>query len=128
MGKNTFLAPIQMRRSYKREYVDVFYGADLEGLCALCSLSENIETYQGRIPPEFVPIAGNGFGDQFCLVVRDSECGKVYLWDHEDERTQETYSWQYGEGKTAPNEWLYGNVYLVASSLEDFLTRLEPAE
>jgi hypothetical protein len=105
------------------EPFDVFYGAEKEGEY---SLWNNITLYQGRIPGRLIPIGDNMFGDQICLGIRGTEREKVYFWDHEDERDEQDYRDIHGQGKEVPLKWLFGNVYLVANSLEDFLTQLTP--
>ncbi len=48
-----------------------------------------------------------------CLGIKGKRRGKVYFWDHEDEFDDN------GEGRQD-----YGNVYLLANSLDEFLNKL----
>lgn len=38
-----------------------------------------------RIPPDFIPIASDPFGNQICIAIGGPEYGKIYFWDHEFE-------------------------------------------
>ena len=99
------------------------YGADCEEFRAVLARTQFYRS-QGRIPEELIPIGDNMFGDQVCLAVLGEHRGKVFFWDHDDERDEADYWQEHGQGKTVPREFLYGNVYLVADSFMDFLARL----
>jgi hypothetical protein len=66
--------------------------------------------YDGRLPGNFLAIAGAGGGNLICLSLND---GSVYFWDHENEAS---------EGEEAD----YSNVTKLASSFGEFIQRLEP--
>lgn len=36
-----------------------------------------------RIPPEYLPVGIDSFGNFVCLLVAGASAGKVYFWDHE---------------------------------------------
>lgn len=69
------------------------------------NLDWNLRTYRGRMPSELLPIAGDELGNGICLAVAGTNAGCVYFWDHDDEHSPPTY----------------GNLYLIASSFEEFL-------
>jgi hypothetical protein len=117
--------PIKVRGSYAFEVVDKLYGSKNE---EMYRLAEEIRRYKGRLPCELIPIGENAYGDQFCLGINGMERGKVYMWNHEDERTDEDYWDIYGTDKPIPREWRYGNVTLVANSFGDFFSRLDKSE
>jgi hypothetical protein len=66
-----------------------------------------------RLPPGIIPIATESCGNLVCLGITGKRRGKIYFWDHEDEFDE------HGEGRQD-----YGNVYLVADSLDKFLDKL----
>jgi cell wall assembly regulator SMI1 len=65
----------------------------------------NYKTFRGRMPREFLPIAGDGSGNEICLSLKGTNKGAVYFWDHDEEHSPPTYE----------------NVYLVAETFEGFL-------
>lgn len=99
------------------------YGGQTEGINGIIT---QIQIYhgQGRIPQDLVPIGDNLFGDHVCICIKGKDCGKVFFWDHEDERSEQDYWDLHGPKTPVPREFLYGNIYLVASSFDDFLRRL----
>jgi hypothetical protein len=100
-----------------------FYGAECEGFDGLLA---SIKLYrdQKRIPLDLIPIGANMFGDQMCLAIGGKDRERVFFWDHEDERSELDYWELHGPNASVPREFLYGNVYLVATSFDDFLARL----
>lgn len=68
----------------------------------------NYRTYKGRIPREFLPVAGDGSGNLICLSFEGANNGAVYFWDHDEEHSPPTY----------------GNVYLIAETFEKFLNSI----
>ncbi|MBN1312390.1 MAG: SMI1/KNR4 family protein [Anaerolineae bacterium] len=64
--------------------------------------------FKGRVPEECLSIGCDPGGNQICLVISGTEQGKIYFWDHEEEADE-------GEEPT------YGNMYLIADSLNDLL-------
>jgi hypothetical protein len=87
------------------------------------SLASHIERYKARMPDTIIPIGDEGGGNQICLGIRGNERGKVYYWDHENEWCEEGYREHFR--RPMPPEVKFQNVYLVAESFEDFITRLE---
>ena len=69
------------------------------------NLDWNISMYRGRMPRELLPIAGDELGNKICLAVSGTNAGCVYFWDHDHEHLPPTYA----------------NLYLIASSFEEFL-------
>ncbi|MDJ1466975.1 ankyrin repeat domain-containing protein [Xanthocytophaga flava] len=53
--------------------VDEYY-LDLEG---------HYRMFEDRISDKMIPIAGDSFGNQFCLSIQKKTWGKVYFWYHE---------------------------------------------
>ncbi len=114
--------PIQNRKGHIHEIIDKFYGSKNE---RLYRLADEIMLFKDRIPAELMPIGENAFGDQFCLGIKGQERGKVYIWDHEDGRTEQDYLDIYGAKKAVPREWRFGNISLVAESFSEFFSKLE---
>lgn len=75
------------------------------------NLLDYVKAYEGRLPPELLPIAHDAFGNLICLAVRGLEHGGVYFWDHECEA---------GRGEP-PN---YDNVTWIAESFDAFLASM----
>ncbi|HYO72094.1 MAG TPA: SMI1/KNR4 family protein [Archangium sp.] len=75
------------------------------------NLLDYVRAYEGRLPPELLPIAHDAFGNLICLAVRGSQHGGVYFWDHE---------WEAGRGEPPS----YDNVTCIAESFEAFLASM----
>jgi hypothetical protein len=76
-------------------------------------LKQQYLDFQNRIPKEMVAIGHDGFGNQILLGVSESQRGKVFFWDHEDEGFDES-----------PDD--YHNTILIANSFDEFVERLGP--
>ena len=63
--------------------VSAFYG--LHAGEAWASLAWHMDIFEGRIPPDGLPIAGDSGGNQYVLIVRGARRGQVFFWDHEGE-------------------------------------------
>ncbi|WP_052518428.1 SMI1/KNR4 family protein [Archangium violaceum] len=100
--------PDAFQMSGRWEMVDRFLGIH-EG--EHDNLLDYVNAYQGRLPPELLPIAHDAFGNLICLAVRGGEYGGVYFWDHE---------WEAGSG--GPSN--YDNVTCIAESFEAFLASM----
>lgn len=87
---------------------DTFYGDDPEGHDDLLEMRE---TYKGHIPPELLPVAGDGMGGQICLGISGDGFGQVFFWDDKDEPDDGAHSWD--------------NIYLVAEDFATFIEHLE---
>jgi len=71
-------------------------------------------TYGGRVPASTLPIGAAPGGNQICLVLTGPRTGAVFFWNHDDERQI-----------TGEDEHDFGNMYLIANSLPDFIQSLE---
>jgi SMI1-KNR4 cell-wall len=90
--------------------VEVFYGV-MPG--DAYDLESYYKTFEGRIPRNLMPIAGDQMGGQICLSISGEDKGSVYFWDNQFEKNVE-------EGK----EPGYSNVYLLAESFDGFINSL----
>ena len=88
--------------------INVFYGFT-ERYDDLIKL---VDTYRGRIPKGYIPIAEYPGGDEICLCLKKRNYGKIYHWVHDYD-------------PDSPYETK--DMFLVADSIEDFLDRLYPA-
>lgn len=75
------------------------------------NLVDYAKRFQGRVPPELLPIARDPGGNLICLAITGANKGKVYLWDHEEEVEE-------GE---IPG---YDNIYLITDSFDSLLNSL----
>ena len=73
------------------------------------------ERYSERIASSFLPIAETPGGNQLCLGLTKPHRGRVFLWDHEDER----------DVSGRPD---LGNMSLAARSFSEFIAALEVRE
>ncbi|WP_412538613.1 SMI1/KNR4 family protein [Longispora sp. K20-0274] len=78
------------------------------------SIWAKIETYEGRVPAWLLPVAGDAFGNLFCLSLRDTDHGSVWFWDHEGEPEDDD---------DAPTE---DNLTFKAKTWQEFLDSLRP--
>ena len=81
------------------------------------SVSHMLDRYRDRMPDGVIPIGEAPFGNIIVLGTKGDVAGKVFFWDHEDEREI-----------TGDKQLDYGNMYLIAESLENFLNRLQPGD
>lgn len=79
------------------------------------NLPKYLETYRGRIPSNFFPVAHDPGGNLICISVAGADRGRVYFWDHERE----------SEDGALPD---YSNVILIAGSFDEFLRDLQEEE
>ena len=61
-----------------------------------------------RLPENLVPMARDPFGNLICMSFSGTDKGAIYFWDHEKETRKADYR----------------NCYLIAKSLEEFLSSL----
>jgi hypothetical protein len=128
----TQLLPKHISKSGK-DYLDVFYGKAIGDRKHL-DLLHQIGTYRGRMPRTLLPIANNGGGNQFCIVVKGKEYGQIVYWDHNHEFDEEDYLEDLGidlddldeaDLPPIPPEAWFQNVYPVAAAFDDLFSRLE---
>jgi hypothetical protein len=89
-------SPLDGKDGYQS--LDILYGLG----SGRDSIERYAATYEGEVPPSFVPIGGAPGGNQICM---DSQ-GAIYLWDHESNRDE--------------------GFWRIAASMDAFLDRLEP--
>jgi hypothetical protein len=70
--------------------IQYFYG--LHGGKDWASLQSNVDVYSGRLVRKALPIANDSCGNLFLLLVGGFKRGRVYFWDHEQERERPTYA------------------------------------
>lgn len=98
----------------ERGLISVFFGImpnDCYGLL------ENYQTYLGRMPFHFLPIATDPGSNIICLSLDKKDKNAVYFWDHNEEEMVE-------EGQN----FSYSNIYLLARSFNEFINSLEILE
>ncbi|NWJ48686.1 MAG: SMI1/KNR4 family protein [Chloroflexi bacterium] len=76
---------------------------------------ENMHTFKGRIPTNFLTIGEDPGGNIICISFRGPDAGKVYYWDHEGELDKSSMD-------------SYENVYFIADSFEEFINSLTAEE
>ena len=128
---------------------DVFYGfTDRQ---SSRDVREAYDAYQGRMPPNLLPIGSDPGGNQVCISLSGDDRGFVYFWDHEHKELggierldemckqleeagldtkrlgidQAVYEWEKRHEDTLKKPPGYSNVYLIARSFADFIQELE---
>lgn len=76
--------PIETSPWATKEGTQVFEG--FYGLSSENNLFDQIESYLNRMPDCMIPIGESPGGNLICIGVKESFMGKVYFWDHENER------------------------------------------
>ena len=94
---------------FKGSQIAYFYGSDKGSY----SISWAYSTYPERIPDFCLPIASDGFGNQFILSLQENSRGSIYFWDHENEWDAEDYEDE-NDGEKMPEKVNWQNMYLVA--------------
>lgn len=103
-------------------HVAIFYGTR-SNIDDAYSLARRIEFFRGRLPLNLIPIADTGGGNQILLGIKGRELGEVFYWDQSNEQLdEEDYLEDFGVPR--PDEAMFQNVHLIASSFSDFLSRL----
>lgn len=46
-------------------------------------LLTNIRVHKHRIPPDYISIASDPFGNEICIAISGQNYGKIFFWDHE---------------------------------------------
>lgn len=98
-----------------RGFVDLFYGAAAQ---QPNDLSGMFERYRPRMPERFLPIGGDGGGDQIAMIVGGDESGTIYYWNHHAEWDEEDYL---EDGLPIPANLKWQNVTTIAPSFDSFL-------
>jgi cell wall assembly regulator SMI1 len=82
-GGRPFPAHFVLSRGGASQWTKIhfFFGVDDDTLS--CDLLWNYNAYKNRLPAGVIPIAGDEFGNRFCLDLRVSRDGPVLFWDHE---------------------------------------------
>lgn len=75
--------PNTIKRTYYF-HLEEFFSAGDNGACDM-SLLDVVAEYEGRIPPEFIPVLRDKAGNVFCLGIKGDHQGEVYAWDQEFE-------------------------------------------
>lgn len=102
-------APNYIRSTYYFALSELFGAGDLGPTER--SLLGMYQTYEGRVPPEFLPILGDANGNLFCLGVAGDQRGEVWAWDQE------------GEVLNGPPSLT--NMHILAPTFDDFLGELK---
>ncbi|EEF59739.1 SMI1/KNR4 family protein [Pedosphaera parvula] len=89
---------------------------EVQRFYSVAMILEDLKTYAGRVPKNFLPFADTLEGDLFCLNLDERQSG-VYFWDHE--REEEAYILVDKVPDPAQT-----NIYPVAPSLETFVDTL----
>lgn len=77
-------------------------------------LEEHYENYDGRIPPDLLPIARDAGGNAICLGISGERRGQVFFWDHSEE-----------EEPDEQGNFTYYNVAFIAPSFAAFFADLK---
>ncbi|MBK9202300.1 MAG: SMI1/KNR4 family protein [Candidatus Obscuribacter sp.] len=81
------------------------------GFGSFYDVLEELETYGGRLPKRFFPIAAESGGNLLCISLSGEDSGNIYFWDHELEA-------ELSKGQTPDS---VNNTTLVADSFSEFL-------
>lgn len=81
------------------------------GFGSFYNVLEELETYNGRLPKRFFPVAAEAGGNLLCISLSGEDAGSIYFWDHELEA-------DLSQGQTPDS---VSNTILVADSFSEFL-------
>ncbi|WP_249595689.1 SMI1/KNR4 family protein [Peribacillus frigoritolerans] len=95
-----------------------FYGLSNEN-----NLFVQIEGYLNRMPDWMIPIGESPGGNLICIGVKESFMGKVYFWDHENERESKIMVGIEVASDEIISYW--ENIHLVSETFLGFLSGLE---
>lgn len=101
-------APNWIRSTYYFALGELFMAGE-QGPCER-TLQEVYEAYNGRVPPEFLPILSDQNGNLFCLGINGEHRGEVWAWDQEFEVSSGPPS--------------LTNMHLLAKTFDEFSTEL----
>lgn len=95
-----------------------FYGVSSEN-----NLSDQIKGYLNRMPDCMIPIGESPGGNIICIGVKESVIGKVYFWNHENEREAKIMAGIEVASDDINSYWK--NIHLVSESFLGFLSGLK---
>ena len=75
------------------------------------NLEGTSKIFRGRIPPDYLAIATDPFGNKILLRIATRNPGKIYFWDHEKEEDEDMPTLR--------------NMSLIANSFTEFVEGLE---
>ncbi|PCD06313.1 hypothetical protein CMV16_19260 [Peribacillus simplex] len=113
--------PIETSPWTTKEGTQVFEG--FYGISSENNLSDQIKGYLNRMPDCMIPIGESPGGNVICIGVRGSYIGKVYFWNHENEREAKIMAGIDVASDDINSYW--ENIHLVSESFLGFLSGLE---
>ncbi|MGE7767278.1 SMI1/KNR4 family protein [Peribacillus sp. NPDC096540] len=113
--------PIETSPWTSKEGTQVFEG--FYGLAGENNLFNQIEGYLNRMPDCMIPIGESPGGNLICIGVKESFIGKVYFWNHENEREAKIMVGIEVASDDINSYW--ENIHLVAETFIGFLSGLE---
>lgn len=97
------------------------------------TIEEEVKNYKGRVPRNLLPFGSDDSGNLFCLGLEGKSSGKVFFWDHEQEKAAfeligepvpEDVRQENQEKFVSDGNEYTGNVFFVANSFEEFANNL----
>ncbi|MED3789198.1 SMI1/KNR4 family protein [Peribacillus frigoritolerans] len=113
--------PIETSPWKTKEGTQVFEG--FYGLSSENNLFDQIESYLNRMPDCMIPIGESPGGNLICIGVKESFMGKVYFWDHKNEREAKIMVGIEVASDDVNSYW--ENIHLVSETFLGFLSGLE---
>ncbi|WP_350300032.1 SMI1/KNR4 family protein [Peribacillus frigoritolerans] len=113
--------PIETSPWTSKEGTQVFEG--FYGLSSENNLFDKIKDYLNRMPDCMIPIGESPGGNVICIGVRGSYIGKVYFWNHENEREAKIMAGIDVASDDINSYW--ENIHLVSETFLGFLSDLE---
>ncbi|MDM5312617.1 SMI1/KNR4 family protein [Peribacillus frigoritolerans] len=113
--------PIETSPWTSKEGTQVFEG--FYGLSSENNLFDKIKDYLNRMPDCMIPIGESPGGNVICIGVRGSYKGKVYFWNHENEREAKIMAGIDVASDDINSYW--ENIHLVSETFLGFLSDLE---
>lgn len=113
--------PIETSPWTTKEGTQVFEG--FYGVTSENNLSDQIKGYLNRMPDCMIPIGESPGGNVICIGVRGSYIGKVYFWNHENEREAKIMAEIDVASDDINSYW--ENIHLVSETFLGFISGLE---
>lgn len=94
------------------------------------TIEEEVENYKGRVPRSLLPFGSDDSGNLFCLGLEGKSRGKVFFWDHEQEKAafelvgESIPGDEHQENFISDGDDYTRNVFFVANSFEEFINNL----